>query len=56
MIRSMLISMCVIGSLTGSPTMIASSAGMPTEVERNWTKVYSFVRSANQKQESEDKE
>lgn len=40
MIRSMLISMCVIGSLTGSPTQIASSAGMPTEVARRLTDVY----------------
>lgn len=40
MIRSMLISMCVIGSLAGSPTLIASSAGMPTEVASRLTDVY----------------
>lgn len=40
MICSILISMCVIGSLTGSPTLIASSAGMPTEVASRLTDVY----------------
>lgn len=51
MIRSMLISMCVIGSLTGSPTLIASSAGMPTEVASRLTDVYVPLEDAYTEEE-----